>query len=232
MIKADKWRIFSKSQTRRGRLACLLFVSLTLMIAVVGWHTAATPASLLTVQNTVAGTTPDILGYNLAHFMEGSNARDWFRYSGVKAARAFISPSDIEPTDDIPGTGDGVTSSVTFFSRKAALRANTANPAVALDTSFINWPAFYDNYENNIGSNNRFKINYTFAQLRAQGVDILANITASPNRFPIADANDWPNKWELWQHYYASATERRKIRQAARRPNCKPAPTEQSTDAA
>ena len=48
---------------------------------------AAVHAETLTVLNTEAGTTPEGLGYNLGHFMPGSNAAVWFRYSGVDAAR-------------------------------------------------------------------------------------------------------------------------------------------------
>ncbi|HMZ22459.1 MAG TPA: hypothetical protein PLD20_31300, partial [Blastocatellia bacterium] len=160
----------------------------------------------ITVQNTQAGTTPDVLGYNLGHFMVGSNVADWWRYSGVKAVRVFVSPSGIEPTDDIAGTGDGVSSSSTFFARRAALRANAANAGQALDNNFINWPVFYDTYANWVADgSNRFILDPTFTALRAQGIEILANITASPSRFPLASDTDWANMWELWQHYYAEA---------------------------
>lgn len=157
----------------------------------------------IAVQATVAGKTPDVLGYNLGHFMPGTNAADWWSYEGIKAARAFISPSDIEPSDDISGTGDGVTDQATFFSRRAALRDNAANPSVSLSNSYINWPAFRDRYANAVGDTNRFTIDFAFSQLRNQGVQLLANITASPSRFPFASDTDWANKWELWQHYYA-----------------------------
>jgi hypothetical protein len=102
------------------------------------------PLAVVTIQATSAGRTPDALGYNLGHFMPGTNAADWFNYSGVTAARAFISPSDIEPSDDLPGIGDGVVDQATFMARRSALRANAANPAAPLDNSFINWPAFRD----------------------------------------------------------------------------------------
>ncbi len=159
----------------------------------------------LTVSQTVAGQTPATLGYNLGHFMDGSNAADWWRYEGIKAARAFVSPSDIEPTDDIAGVGDGVTDLASFLARRSAVRVNASNPAQVLDNSLINWPKFQERYQNSIGSTNRFTINHAFTQLRAQNTEILVNMTASPSRFPIAGDSDWPNKWELWQHYYAQA---------------------------
>ncbi|MEY3175610.1 MAG: hypothetical protein RLZZ436_3524, partial [Planctomycetota bacterium] len=161
------------------------------------------PLAVVTIQSAATGKTPDATGYNLGHFMPGTNAADWFSYSGVRAARAFISPSDIEPSDDIAGTGDGVVDQATFMARRSALRANAANPSVPLDNNFINWPAFRDRYANALGDTNRFTIDSAFSQLRSQGVELLANITASPSRFPLAGDSDWSNKWELWQHYYA-----------------------------
>ncbi len=159
----------------------------------------------LTGLPTVVGPTPAALGYNLGHFMAGSNAADWWRYTGAAAARAFVSASDIEPTDDLPGTGDGVTDQASFLSRRAAVRANVSDPAQPLNNGLVNWPKFQERYQNAVGDTNRFTIHHAFTELRRQNVDILANITASPNRFPLAGATDWPNQWELWQHYYAQA---------------------------
>lgn len=159
----------------------------------------------ITALASTTGLTPQVLGYNLGHFMAGSNAADWWRYSGTKAARAFISPSEIEPIDDIDGIGDGVGSSSSFASRRQALRSNAASSSVALDPQYVNWDAFLERHQNALGDTNRFTIAHAFGELRRQGVTILANITASPSRFPLADSGDWANAWELWQHYYAQA---------------------------
>ncbi|MEB3332300.1 MAG: calcium-binding protein [Synechococcaceae cyanobacterium] len=153
----------------------------------------------------VVGSTPLVLGYNMGHFMPGSNAADWWRYAGARAARAFISASDIEPVDDIAGIGDGVSSRSGFESRRNGLRANAANGSVNLDTTYVNWAAFQERHQNAIGDNNRFAVGPAFSSLRQQGVEILANITASPSRFQLAESEDWGNAWELWQHYYAQA---------------------------
>lgn len=164
-----------------------------------------TAAPTITVSSAVIGTTPAVLGYNSAHAMAGANAADWWRYSGVKAARVFLSASDIEATDDLSNTGDGVTSQTSFDQRRAALRANAANGAVALDTQYVRWSSFETAYTQVATGNNRFAVANWFPSLRAMGVDILANITASPSRFPLADSGDFANAWELWQHYYAQA---------------------------
>jgi len=160
----------------------------------------ALSAATLTVQTNRLGSTPDILGYNSGHFFTGSNTRDWWRYSGVNGARVFMSPSEIEPSDDVAPVGDGVTNSTSFLERRAAMRTNQFN------SSFINWGSFSNRYESNdLYPNNHILPNYTIGELRKLGVRVCAQITASQSRLPIAGTNDWPNMWELWQHYYAQA---------------------------
>ncbi len=160
-------------------------------------------AGVLTVDSANASGNPDIVGYNVGHFVAGSNTHDWWRYSGVNGARMFLSPSNIEPVDDIPGTGDGVTDQASFLSRRSALRADPLN------TSFIDWPDFENRYQNeltgNSSSGNRFRTNYALTKLRELNISVLVQITASESSLPIASSSDWAGKWELWQHFYAQA---------------------------
>ena len=157
-------------------------------------------AATLTVQTNQLGSTPNLLGYNAGHFYPGSNTREWWRYAGVTGARVFISPSNIEPSDDVAPVGDGVTSQATFLARRAAIRTNQFNAA------YINWSVFNNNYQNNdLAGNNHIKVNFALGEMRKLGIGICVQITASQSRLPIADTNDWPNMWELWQHYYAQA---------------------------
>ena len=157
-------------------------------------------AATLTVQTNQIGTTPALLGYNAGHFYPGGNTREWWRYAGVTGARVFMSPSNIEPSDDVAPVGDGVSSQATFLARRAAIRTNQFN------ASYINWPVFTNNYQNtDLAGNNHIKVNFALGEMRKLGVRICAQITASTSRFPLAGSTDWPNLWELWQHYYAQA---------------------------
>ena len=159
-----------------------------------------TSAATITVQTNILGPTPEIIAYNSGHFYPGSNTRDWWRYAGVNGARFFISPSSIEPADDLAPVGDGVTNQAGFISRKAALRVNPLN------TNYINWPYFTNHFDTtDLYPANHIKVDYALGELRKLGVHICAQITASESRFPITDTNDWGGKWELWQHYYADA---------------------------
>lgn len=155
------------------------------------------PVESITVSNTVMGTTPSLLGYNLGHFTDKGNGFDWFRYSGVKGARVFISASELQ-SQTSPGRAV-VTSEAAFW--------DTVGKARNLGTTkstYIRWSDFNYDYTSTSG-NNDITFKYAFTQLRSLGVDILVNITASPGTFPITSASDWAGKWELWQHFYAQA---------------------------
>ena len=156
-----------------------------------------TSTDVITSTSTVEGATPESLGYNLGHFIITGDAPDWFRYSGVKAARVFISASELQGSTS-PGKSK-VTSLVTFNSNISATRsAGTAS------STYIKWSDYNYNFVSTNGSN---EINYkdAFGTLSGLGVDILANITCSPSMFPLAGAIDYSGQWEIWQHYYAQA---------------------------
>lgn len=161
---------------------------------------AALPAAELELRPEVVGATPPLLGYNFAHYMAGGNARDYWRYAGVRHARIFLPSSLAEPGDDLAPHGDGVTSLETFATRRLALRADPLNPL------YINWPYLLNRYATATASgNNRYRVDHAFGEMRALGVDLLIQLTASLNAFPITGDDDWAGRWELWQHYYFQA---------------------------
>lgn len=167
---------------------------------------SAAPAETLQIATSASGQTPDVLGYNLAHMVEGSNAGDFWRYTGAKGARVFISASHIESQDDLAPVGDGVADAAGFAARKQALRAHVKADTDLQGSEYIDWSRFRSAYgRTDNSSNNTFAITPTFTLLRQQGVAILANITCSPSRFPLNGASDWAGLWEIWQHYYAQA---------------------------
>ena len=151
----------------------------------------------ISLANTAAGNTPSLLGYNLGHFTDTGNGFDWFRYSGVKGARVFISASELQSQTSRGRTN--VTSEATFWSTITSAR--NAGPG---SSTYIRWSDFNYDYTSTSGAND-ISYKYAFTQLRNLGVEVLANITASPGTFPITSASDWAGKWELWQHFYAQA---------------------------
>jgi hypothetical protein len=150
----------------------------------------------ITLSSTVEGTTPDDLGYNLGHYQLKGNAWDWFRYTGVKAARIFISASDLQSSTS-PGK-KYVTSSATFTSTVASARALGTSAS-----TYVKWSDF--NYDFTTSGSNEINLKDAFTTLTGLGVKILANITCSPSTFPLTGDTDYAGRWEIWQHYYAQA---------------------------
>lgn len=155
---------------------------------------AAAVAVEVVASNTVKGPTPSLIGYNLGTFYPGSNAPDWWRYSGVNAARMFLNPVNFP----LLGT-DGVTNTAGFLAAKDALRADPDNAAA------LNWPGLLEAFANTDISGSGYTADYAIGSLRDLGVEMLMQITAGVDRLPIADADDWGGKWQLWKHYYAMA---------------------------
>ena len=79
----------------------------------------------VTVNSTTAGVTPRYLGYNMGHYMSGSNTSAWVQYSGANAYRVWANASDYEP--DNPNYGDGVTTLQQFNADKSIVRASPEN---------------------------------------------------------------------------------------------------------
>src|SRR4051812_44440587 len=180
----EKLQTSSNTRQRGSQVFWSLMFGVSLGLGV--WSLELSAAPNITVTTNRIGVTPSLVGYNAGHFVPGSNTKDWWRYSGTTGARVFITPSNIEPGDDIAPWGDGVTNATSFLARKAALRANPLN------TNYINWPYFTNNYAiTDQHGSNLINPNDACASLRAIGVNILVCLTLSEGSFPIADTNDW-----------------------------------------
>jgi hypothetical protein len=160
-------------------------------------------AVTVTLSATVAGKTPEIVGYNSGHFMAGSNTADWWRFSNVNGARVWPTPTTVEASDDNSWWGDGVDSQTAFVNRRDLLRQNPLN------TSYINWTYFENRYANSptTGSNN-INLAYAFGQLHDLHIDPLVEINYTNSSFPwdpAGTAAGWADRWEQWQHFYAQA---------------------------
>jgi len=155
------------------------------------------------ISASVGGKTPERIGYNSGHFMAGSNAAAWWKYTEANAARVWSTPAIVEGSDDDGVFGDGVTSQQQFIDRRAALRADPLNP------TYINWNHFEGRFENNptTGSNN-VNLAYAFGQLHSMGIEPVIEIHRTNAAYPFAAAGTsagWGSRWEQWQHFYAQA---------------------------
>jgi hypothetical protein len=169
--------------------------------------------STLTLSSTPVGKSLNYVGYNMAHYMPGSNTSAWVEYSNVNAFRVWASSSYYEPRpstgglrDDLGPWGDGVTSLSTFNARKTALRADPLNP------TYINWdgtathPGFNYLFDNLVQpGSNAMQLDYVLGQLHDRGIKVMQQTERSVAAFPINGDADWAGKWEQWQGFYAMA---------------------------
>src|SRR4051812_37276029 len=176
-----------------------------LSLAIIAVTVPPATAVNVTASATIAGQTPEIVGYNSGHFMPNSNTADWWRFSGVNGARIFSTPTVVEGTqsgDDLAPWGDGVSSQATFVTRRDNLRANP------LSTTYINWPYIEGRYQNTTTTGNIINLKYAFGQLHDLGIDPLAQIGYTNSSFPWDPAGTvagWADRWEQWQHFYIQA---------------------------
>src|SRR4051812_9531698 len=66
---------------------------------------ANTPISIAPA-NSSGNVTPRFMGYNMGHYMPGSNTSAWLQYSGANAFRYWAPANDLEPSDDNGYYGD------------------------------------------------------------------------------------------------------------------------------
>jgi hypothetical protein len=176
---------------RRRRFA--LFAAIAL--AALARHAIASTATV-NVSQTQIGVTPQYIGYNMGHYLPGSNTSAWVDYSDVNAFRVWLSPGDYEPTDDIAPFGDGVTDMASFNARKALLRADPTNPA------YINFSAFDNRFKTFVqDGRNQVVADTILSDLHARGITPVIEMSRSTSW----TMTTWAGKWEQWQHYYAMA---------------------------
>jgi len=146
--------------------------------------------SVITLSTNKIGSTPQLLGYNLAHFASGQNAPGWLRYSGVSAVRIFESISTLKPTQ--PDTN--VLSAVITDCRGtdpsnggpyASYYASLASRADSTDTS-----------------ENKMNLVDALTYCKANGIQVCLNLTASDN---FGNPGTTANQGEIWRFYYMAA---------------------------
>ncbi len=154
-------------------------------------------AAELTITDEAAGPTPQVLAYNLGHFLPDSNAADWWRYSQANGARIFISPAHFR--EAVAPDAPPVSSRGSFLAQRSALRADPyASPHIL-------WPVLSNRFDTLLEGNNRILPSYALGQIHQRGGRILAQINLFEDTFPIASENDWAGKWKAWLVTYAMA---------------------------
>jgi hypothetical protein len=171
-------------------------IALVAVLIVVVTRLATASTATITVSSAQIGVTPQYIGYNMGHYLPGSNTSAWVDYSGVNGFRVWLSPGDYEPTDDIAPFGDGVTDLASFNSRKALLRSNPTSPA------YIDFSRFDNRFDNFVQDGRNDVLATTIlTDLHARGITPVIELSRSTSW----TMTTWAGKWEQWQHFYAMA---------------------------
>jgi hypothetical protein len=133
--------------------------------------------------------TPDLIGYNMAYNPAGSNMASFLRYSGADTVRLRLQarrPEDAElPEDGVAGESD-------FAAAVERFRKSSAEDLARI------WSLPPEQDRGRL------------EELRRDGIEILACVSYSPNKFSVLapdGTTDWRMAWDYWRRYYAAASE-------------------------
>lgn len=144
--------------------------------------------------NEVLGAGLPTFGFNFAHYLAGGNTSSWVRYARMNSARNFTNPANWIRDEDLDD-GAGVTDLASFEAAKADLRSNPDG------TTYINWPAVLDAYENVVHSpTNFYTVNYLFSEANKNNLDLLVEMDVK-SKWTLG----WSGRWQNWQLCYAHA---------------------------
>jgi len=164
------------------RLLCLLSVSFSVA-------TAMADDATLRIGDPDGTTSPELIGYNMAVNPPGSNVASFLRHSGVGAIRLRL---QARRGDDEALPEHGVETQEKFVEAEKNFRQSTHEQLRKVWTL----PEDLD----------RKKLE----EIRRDGIEVMACVTYSPNKFQILGADgktDWTMAWDLWRRYYAAASE-------------------------
>jgi len=133
--------------------------------------------------------SPELIGYNMAVNPPGSNVASFLRNSGVGAIRVRL---QARRGDDEALPEHGVETQDKFVEAEKKFRQSKHEDLRKVWTL----PEELD----------RKKLE----EIRRDGIEVMACVTYSPNKFQILGADgktDWTMAWDLWRRYYAAASE-------------------------
>jgi hypothetical protein len=147
----------------------------------------------ITVINKNIGKSFKYVGYNQGYFMPGSNVSAWLAYSQVNSLRVWTGLTEYAPTKDFNQKNE-VNSLQDFEVLKAKLRSSPEKNV------FINWDALLHRYEVEVDeSGNKMNFGYALDELKKLKIEPVLQI----NERKFED--NWKDKWEHWQRFYALA---------------------------
>lgn len=138
------------------------------------------------------GRTMHFVGYNQGYFVPGSNARAWWEYSGVNAARLWADLKTYVHTEWLKAT-PAVNSQEEFETQRTAFLAD--------GTSRVPFGKIAAEADKVIPTTNTMSLNFAMKTLSDLGVDMIIQSGIGRKSYGAT----WQDKWELWQKFYCFA---------------------------
>lgn len=141
----------------------------------------------------VTGKTMKYVGYNQGYYVPGSNVSGWIEYSNVNSLRVWASMNSFVPLSAVQVDKD-LSTVEEFDKRKDELRSHPEK------NTFIKWDALLPLYDRwDTSSTNAMVFSYAIKELKRLDVDVLLQLGSTDFK------DNWSNKWQQWQRYYAIA---------------------------
>lgn len=146
----------------------------------------------VTVHNETIGKSMKYVAYNQGYYMPGGNTGDWLRYSNVNSLRVWTALNDYVPVESV-NSDKNIASLSQFETNKKALRNNPEGDG------YIRWDQIVSACESVKYSTNSMVFSYVLQETKRLGVEIVLQMNGKDF------TEDWSNKWQQWQRYYALA---------------------------
>lgn len=184
-----------------GRWLRLMTLALVLVVVLPG---SRERTGRLLVEPIVVGRTPRLVGTNTGHWLPTTGMRAWLEDSGFNAVRIWASVGRLRTSSGT--TRPAVDDEASFVLARAAVLASPHASA------YIDWPAYEAAFSttNTGAGSNHYALDYAVADARDIGLDVVLNLTPSPQ--DMAGATDaaswpssWPDRWSWWLHCFVVA---------------------------
>ncbi len=146
----------------------------------------------LTITKNIIGKSFKYVGYNQGYYLPGSNVSGWIEYSQTNSMRVWTSLADYAPLNAF-NSNLKVADLNEFERLKKQLRDAPEN------NSLINWNLLLKKYETNDMTGNEMNFGYALSELKRLKVEPILQM--NERKF----VNNWKDKWEHWERYYALA---------------------------
>lgn len=145
-----------------------------------------------TITNRVIGKSMKYVGYNQGYYFPGSNISGWLEYAQVNSLRVWTSLNDYVAVSSVH-TDKQLQTLADFEAYKKELRDAPEH------NRFIKWQPIVSECVKAKFSTNAMVFEYALQELKRLEIDVVLQMNSTDFK------DNWANKWQQWQRYYALA---------------------------